>query len=190
MKYERGETVILPEKSEMVYGGYSFSGWFRSPDFSGEPAVQIGPDESGDILLYARWDCDHSQGNDMKYDGQTHWFYCRVCGEITEYGNHSFSSLLIKEPDCITNGIHRYSCRCGYEYDAPDVAALGHAWKMVWIIMRRIMSVFAADVGLREKRQTTAFCGRKMVLSAGRDAAAADIPGTDITFLLCTILGQ
>ena len=62
--------------------------------------------------------------------------------------------------------------------------------KMVWIIMRRIMSVFAADVGLREKRQTTAFCGRKMVLSAGRDAAAADIPGTDITFLLCTILEQ
>ena len=56
--------------------------------------------------------------------------------------------------------------------------------------MRRIMSVFAADVGLREKRQTTAFCGRKMGLSAGRDAAAADIPGTDITFLLCTILEQ
>ncbi len=129
VKYERGETVILPEKSELVYGGYSFSGWFRSPDFSGEPAVQIGPDESGDILLYARWECDHSQGTDMKYDGQTHWFYCRVCGKITEYGNHSFSSLLIKEPDCITNGIHRYSCRCGYEYDAPDVAALGHAWK-------------------------------------------------------------
>lgn len=129
VKYERGETVILPEKSELIYGGYSFSGWFRSPDFSGEPAVQIGPDESGDILLYARWDCDHSQGTDMKYDGQTHWFYCRVCGKITEYGNHSFSSLLIKEPDCITNGIHRYSCRCGYEYDAPDVAALGHAWK-------------------------------------------------------------
>ena len=115
VKYERGETVILPEKSELVYGGYSFSGWFRSPDFSGEPAVQIGPDESGDILLYARWECDHSQGTDMKYDGQTHWFYCRVCGKITEYGNHSFSSLLIKEPDCITNGIHRYSCRCGYE---------------------------------------------------------------------------
>ena len=129
VKYERGETVILPEKSELVYGGYSFSGWFRSPDFSGEPAVQIGPDEAGDILLYARWECDHSQGTDMKYDGQTHWFYCRVCGKITEYGNHSFSSLLIKEPDCITNGIHRYSCRCGYEYDAPDVAALGHAWK-------------------------------------------------------------
>ena len=67
VKYERGETVILPEKSELVYGGYSFSGWFRSPDFSGEPTVQIGPDESGDILLYARWECDHSQGTDMKY---------------------------------------------------------------------------------------------------------------------------
>ena len=190
VKYEKGETVILPEKSELIYGGYSFSGWFRSPDLSGKPSVQIGPDESGDILLYARWECDHSQGTDMKYDGQTHWFYCRVCGKITEYGNHSFSSLLIKEPDCITNGIHRYSCRCGYEYDAPDVAALGHAWKNGLDYNETYHVRFAADVGLREKRQTTAFCGRKMVLSAGRDAAAADIPGTDITFLLCTILEQ
>ncbi len=129
MKYEKGEIVVLPQKSELVYEGYTFSGWFRSPDLSGEPIVKLEPDGSGDILLYARWDCSHSRGTDVKYDGQTHWFYCRSCGKITESGAHSFSSSLIKKPDCITNGIHRYSCRCGYEYDAPDVAALGHAWK-------------------------------------------------------------
>ena len=129
VKYQSGEMVILPGKTELVYAGYTFSGWFLSADFNGEPVVQIKPDESGDILLYARWDCDHSRGTEVKYDGQTHWFYCRVCGKITESGAHIFSSSLIKEPDCITNGVHRYSCRCGYEYDAPDVAALGHEWK-------------------------------------------------------------
>lgn len=128
-RYEKGETIDLPGKSELSYTGYIFSGWFRLADFSGEPVTQIGPEEAGDILLYARWDCAHSQGRDAAYDSQNHWFYCRTCREITESGAHSFSSSLIKEPDCITNGIHKYSCRCGYGYDAPDVAALGHTWK-------------------------------------------------------------
>ena len=59
--------------------------------------------------------------------------------------------------------------------------------KITWIIMKCIMSVFAADAGQREKRQNTAFFGRKMVLSAGRNAEAVVIPKTDIIFLFCII---
>lgn len=128
-EYETGEGMILPGKSELAYTGFCFSGWFKNADCSGEPVERIYPGESGDRVLYAGWKCEHSQGTEVSYDSKNHWFYCRLCKEITESGEHSCSAVLIQEPTCVLNGVHRYSCRCGYQYDSPDVAALGHAWK-------------------------------------------------------------
>lgn len=129
VKYETGKGTTLPGETEIVYAGYEFSGWFKDSDFSGGPFTQIKPGESGDMVLYAKWSCLHSQGTTVKYDGQTHWFYCSICKEITESGSHSYVSSVIQEPSCVMNGIHRYICRCGYQYDAPDMAALGHVWR-------------------------------------------------------------
>ena len=32
-----------------------FGGWYRDAGFSGKAVSGIGPDESGDVILYARW---------------------------------------------------------------------------------------------------------------------------------------
>ncbi len=39
-------------------GGYTFGGWYLSSDFSGEPVTEIGKNETGDKLLFARWISD------------------------------------------------------------------------------------------------------------------------------------
>lgn len=38
--------------------GYTFAGWYTSPDFSGEKITEIYPYETGDKLLYAKWVSD------------------------------------------------------------------------------------------------------------------------------------
>ena len=46
------ETPIYPVKAP---AGYGFCGWYRTEDFSGEEVTAIGAEETGDVLLYARW---------------------------------------------------------------------------------------------------------------------------------------
>ncbi|MGN0463625.1 MAG: InlB B-repeat-containing protein, partial [Acutalibacteraceae bacterium] len=36
--------------------GYSFAGWFESPDFSGDAVTEIAAGSIGDITFYAKWD--------------------------------------------------------------------------------------------------------------------------------------
>ena len=38
--------------------GYSFAGWYLTADFSGSPVTEIGKNETGDRLLYAKWQSD------------------------------------------------------------------------------------------------------------------------------------
>lgn len=38
--------------------GYTFGGWYLSPDFSGDSVTEIAKNETGDKLLYARWISD------------------------------------------------------------------------------------------------------------------------------------
>ncbi len=39
-------------------GGYTFGGWYLSSDFSGEPVTEIGKNETGDRLFFAKWISD------------------------------------------------------------------------------------------------------------------------------------
>ncbi len=55
--YTVGEGVKLYNiKSPIV--GYTFAGWYLSSDFSGEPITEIGKNETGDRLLFAKWISD------------------------------------------------------------------------------------------------------------------------------------
>lgn len=67
-------------------------------------------------------------------------------------------------------------------YADADISTMLRIWRrwampgeIIWITMKRIMSEFAADALEKQKRRGTVFHGRKMVHSAGRDAAGADI---------------
>lgn len=46
------ETPLLPVNAPR---GYVFGGWFRRSDFSGEEVTAIGAEETGAVILYARW---------------------------------------------------------------------------------------------------------------------------------------
>ncbi len=57
IEYEVGTgTRLLSIKSPVV--GYSFGGWYATPDFSGEKITAIAPWETGVKLFYARWISD------------------------------------------------------------------------------------------------------------------------------------
>lgn len=51
--YIRGEQTILP--TDVVREGYTFLGWFATPDFTGNSVKSIWPDEDGDKVYYAKW---------------------------------------------------------------------------------------------------------------------------------------
>ena len=46
------ETEIFALKEQ---SGYLFMGWYESPDFSGQAVTMIGPQRTGDLILYAKW---------------------------------------------------------------------------------------------------------------------------------------
>ena len=51
--YTYGVGAELP--ADVTREGYTFKGWFEAADFSGEPAAEIGADETGDKTFYAKW---------------------------------------------------------------------------------------------------------------------------------------
>ena len=55
MEYDTTETLVLPTGSDITRDGYTFSGWYKSDDFSGSPVTQIEPGGVEPITLYARW---------------------------------------------------------------------------------------------------------------------------------------
>ncbi len=55
--YTVGEGAKLVSIKSPI-GGFTFMGWYKSPDFTGEPVTEIGKTETGDKLLYAKWSSD------------------------------------------------------------------------------------------------------------------------------------
>ena len=58
-EYTFGEGATLP--AEVTREGHTFEGWFEAANFSGDPATEIGADETGDKTFYARWHTNQYQ---------------------------------------------------------------------------------------------------------------------------------
>ena len=50
--------------------GYTFAGWYLTPDFSGSPVTEIGKSETGDRLLYAKWQSDKELEEKKRLEGE------------------------------------------------------------------------------------------------------------------------
>ena len=53
LSYVGGVGVVLPKN--VTRSGAIFRGWYKDKSFEGERLYEIGPEESGDIVLYAKW---------------------------------------------------------------------------------------------------------------------------------------
>ena len=53
--YTRYEGVTLPKSEEMFKSGYTFMGWYRNADGSGEPITEIPSTQAENVVLYAKW---------------------------------------------------------------------------------------------------------------------------------------
>lgn len=75
------ETRIYPVKAPY---GYVFGGWYRSEDFSGDAVTQIGADETGDAVLYARWLTEEEANRQPDPPaGEKQWYDLDSDGSIT-----------------------------------------------------------------------------------------------------------
>ena len=54
-EYTEGVGTALAAPSR---AGYTFAGWYRDAEFTGEAVTEIGADETGDVKLYAKWVAD------------------------------------------------------------------------------------------------------------------------------------
>ena len=50
--YTVEDTIILKEATRE---GYVFDGWYENENFTGEKVSQIGPEQTEDVILYAKW---------------------------------------------------------------------------------------------------------------------------------------
>ena len=53
--YTYGNSIELPDRSEIVRSGYMFSGWYADEGFKDGPYTEISSTDSGNKELYARW---------------------------------------------------------------------------------------------------------------------------------------
>lgn len=51
--YVEGVGVVLPKN--VTREGAIFRGWYKDKNFKGDRLYEIGPEESGDVVLYAKW---------------------------------------------------------------------------------------------------------------------------------------
>ena len=51
--YVEGVGVVLPKN--VTRSGAIFRGWYKDKNFKGNRLYEIGPEESGDVVLYAKW---------------------------------------------------------------------------------------------------------------------------------------
>jgi len=54
--YEPGDTVTLPEEDKISKNGNWFQGWFSNEEFTTGPITEIGAQETGDKVFYAKWE--------------------------------------------------------------------------------------------------------------------------------------
>ncbi len=57
VSYTVGEGAKLCDIKSPI-GGYTFMGWYLNSDFTGEKVTEIGKNETGDRLFYAKWSSD------------------------------------------------------------------------------------------------------------------------------------
>ena len=67
VSYTVGEGARLLDIKSPI-GGYTFGGWYLSSDFSGERVTEIPSDETGDVLLYAKWISDKETEENKKLE--------------------------------------------------------------------------------------------------------------------------
>ena len=53
--YTYGNSIELPDRSEIVRSGYMFSGWYADEGFKDGPYTEISSTDSGNKEFYARW---------------------------------------------------------------------------------------------------------------------------------------
>ncbi len=53
--YTYGNSIDLPDRSEIVRSGYMFSGWYADEGFKDGPYTEISSTDSGNKEFYARW---------------------------------------------------------------------------------------------------------------------------------------
>lgn len=53
LSYVEGVGVVLPKN--VTREGAIFRGWYKDKNFKGDRLYEIGPEESGDVVLYAKW---------------------------------------------------------------------------------------------------------------------------------------
>lgn len=80
------------------------------------------------LLLLAS--CDTSDVNLEKHEfhpscDETHHFEECECGERINEVKHEFTNVLTIDATCTTDGLAKYKCACGYEYE-ETIEALGH----------------------------------------------------------------
>lgn len=95
-------------------GGFSFGGWYKTKDFSGEKITEISADETGDVILYAKWISEKEVENALraereKYMVEKHFGDIDNDGKITaadarfvlrySVGLEEFSYELLKRVD-------------------------------------------------------------------------------------------
>ena len=60
-EYNEGERFVLPVPEK---DGYTFDGWYRLANFTGNAVTEISASETGDIVLYAKWAENTSDSSD------------------------------------------------------------------------------------------------------------------------------
>lgn len=53
--YTMSQYIPLPEAEDMAKEGYTFDGWYTTPDFSGDPVTAIEMGSTGDKVFYAKY---------------------------------------------------------------------------------------------------------------------------------------
>ena len=53
LSYVEGKGTVLPR--QVTQSGAVFRGWYKDDSFDGERLYEIGPEESGNVVLYAKW---------------------------------------------------------------------------------------------------------------------------------------
>ena len=70
----------------------------------------------------------HTEPDVWAYNEYYHYKNCSVCGVNIYSIPHTYTSVTISNATCTIMGISKYTCPCGYNYQATDIQPLGHGW--------------------------------------------------------------
>lgn len=57
-QYSSENGLALPDVSVLARPGYTFQGWYQTPDFTGAPIASISSGTTDPVVLYAKWDAN------------------------------------------------------------------------------------------------------------------------------------